>query len=205
MALFVDDFEGPPGPLAGRPVGSGFVWDEGFGDLELDGYGAVIASTNGLAYSSVFVPAIDSYEFEADVGFDAETVGEVSVSLQGPDYWTTRLNFYLKLADAGATIGVSFFGLPEYSTARNGATSARVRVGVSEGIVTAWLNGAQIRSEPYLGMLPARDAGWYFQASIDTSDHPRSPRILGIGASTELEVERPPQFWTNLRRTYEIR
>lgn len=216
MALFADDFEGAAGPLTGRVIASG-VWGESGSQpsFELGGDGMLTASA--LACENRFAPAdvllleeVTFLAFEVEIHWDGTPLSDsIQFGLhEGGGCWIYAAHFddyptgEVRLsAGSGATAEVT---LP-----LNAPGSATLRAEFD-------LSQYETRSRLYLDNVEIAQAmaAWRFISGAGpasgrmgkSATSYSSFRIGSVGLGIDASApERPPQFWTNLRRTHEIR
>lgn len=221
-AFFTDVFDGPAGSAEGR-VGVGVVWN-GNGDApvpQLDGAGRLVAGTDGDGSPEAqypFLVGTVTGEFE---GFVA---GGLSVEVYLPPAWHGGLQLTPDLGPgtgAYGSIAMSEFegayylqytetGLLVPGTTVNLRYEA-VQLPGGEYAQRTFVAGVLFREDVYPDFYgtpwgPATAVAINFYTG---GDHSRAPQIASISFDDEITPitpsGRPPAFWTNFRRTYEIR
>ncbi|WP_225784457.1 hypothetical protein [Xenophilus sp. Marseille-Q4582] len=178
----------------------------------LDGAGAVFSSVPFVNSATTTALGVSVYSVEAEFGFSASSVGSSTAELSFDDGEGGQLSISLTITGGGSTIQINGGGMV-HTRPRDGATSAVVRldmVNIAGGVgdLRLIVDGVEVdATEGFtvpVGTIEEATAYIFMSAADPATVYSPSIKRVGFGVP-ETPTERPPAFWTNFRRTYEIR
>ncbi|MDQ8046906.1 MAG: hypothetical protein REI11_20040 [Patulibacter sp.] len=107
--LFLDEFNGPPGSVAGHDAGGGHLWAAPFtgGDrLFLSGFGSLVAPPGSFGDAQIRISefaSADEYELELKFGGPLTDTLEVEYGVQSVGDLTPG-NYYINISNAGCSV-----------------------------------------------------------------------------------------------------